>query len=64
MTLLLNKKTSQYMTYKPVYFIFIYTNINNPIYSLSNTLYLTTQEEVYEYLKANNFDVENNLKKS
>ena len=63
MTLSLSKKTSQYMTYKSAYFIFIYKNINNPTYMLSDTLYLTTQEEVYEYLKANNFDIENNLKK-
>lgn len=63
MTLFLNKKTSQYMTYKPAYFIFIYTNINNHTYKPSNTLYLTTQEEVYEYLKTNNFDVEDSLEK-
>ena len=63
MTLSLNKKTSQYMTYKPAYFIFIYANINNPTYIPSNTSYLTTQEEVYEYLKTNNFDVEDSIEK-
>ena len=54
----LNKKTRQYMTCKPGYTILICVK-----YGANDVLHFTTKEEVYEYLKTNNFDVEDSIDK-
>ena len=58
MTVSLNKKTSQYMTCKPGYTVLICVK-----YGANDVLHFTTKEEVYEYLKTNNFDVEDSIDK-
>lgn len=58
MTWQLNKKTSQYMTCKPIYSILICVK-----YGENDILRFTTQEEAYKYLKTNNFDVEDSMEK-
>ena len=54
----LSKKTSQYMTCKPGYSVVICVK-----YGTNDILHFTTKEEVYEYLKTNNFDVEDSIEK-